>query len=215
MTMSGDIEGSGNFTLSGSGTLSPSSPNFFQYDGNTILKGGTLYLSYLNSLTDKKVYLGNGSNISPKLVFAGGNLSTKDANDNYCTYLFPIEVAANTNSSVSFYRNCYINSTVTGYGTLEDKVNYVREYISGNWDGFYGTLIANGVGSSSQLLLDNSNGIPNGVVYTKGNVSIVYWETTGTLYLGGLSGDAGTYLSCSSKKTDGTKMTWCVGGCKY
>jgi len=212
MAMSGAIEGSGNFILSGNGTLSPSSPNFFQYDGNTILKGGMLYLNYLNSITDKKVYLGSGSNISPKLVLAGGTLSTKDANDNYCTYLFPIEVAADAKSTVSFYRNCYINSTVTGYGTLEDKVNYVREYISGNWDGFYGTLIANGVGSSSQLLLDNSNGIPNGVVYTKGNVSIVYWETTGTLYLGGLSGDAGTYLSCSSKKTDGTKMTWCVGG---
>jgi autotransporter-associated beta strand protein len=215
VAVSGDIEGTGNFTLSGSGTLSPSSPSFFQYDGNTILRSGTLYLSYLNSITDKKVYLGNGSNISPKLVLAGGSLVTKDANDNYCTYLFPIEVAAGTTSTVSFYRNCYLNNTVTGYGTLEYKVNYVRESIKGDWNGFYGTVIANGVNTStdgSQFLFDNSDGIPNASIYTKGNTRIVYWETTGALHLGGLSGDAGTFLSCASKKTDNTTMTWYVGG---
>ena len=77
---------------------------------------------------------------------------------------------------------------------------------------FYGRLIGNGVGSSNQLMIDTSTGIPNGVVQLKGSIRMVYWQTNGDLHIGGLSGDSQSGLSGSSKQTAGHKMTWRIGG---
>ena len=212
VTMNGSIIGEGNVTFGGKGTVSPSSPSFFKYSGETIVEGGTLHLGYLSSLEDKKVYLGTSESSSSKLVLAGGTFSTKDANDNYCTYYMPIEAREGTTSIFQPYRNCYIKSKLTGSGTIDFRISWVREYWQNDMSEFYGTLIANGVGSSNQLILQN-DGIPNGVVQLKGkDVHVIYWNTNGDLRLGGLRGDAGTYLSGSSKSTDGFKMTWRVGG---
>ena len=163
--------------------------------------------------SDKICNLGKTS----KLVLAGGEFRTQDANDSYATYTFPIEVAPDTYSKVYFCRNCSIRSNVTGTGTVDWEVNWVREYINGDWRGFYGHLIARGTGSSNngaQLMFNNSayQGMPNNTIELQGNTRIVYWPTNGELYLGGLSGEAGTFLSGSSKNTAGHTMTWHVGG---
>ena len=213
VSMGGKLEGDAGFILNGEGTLSATSKDFFGYAGNTTVKGGTLYLNGVSTIwTDKICDLGG-----TKLVLAGGNFRTKDANDTYATYTFPIEVVPDTYSKVYFCRNCSIKSNVSGSGTLEWEVNWVREYIEGDWRNFYGTLVVNGTGSSSngsQLMLLNSayRGMPNNVVDLKGNVRIIYWNTNGELYLGGLSGDRGSFLSGSSKSTAGHVMTWHVGG---
>ncbi len=211
VTMNGKVEGSGDFIKSGKGTLQPSSPAFFAYDGQTILKDGTLNLTYLSTLSDKKVYLGDGKNVSAKLVLAGGSFVTKDANDNYSEYYMPIEAMEGTTSVFQPYRNCYIKSAFSGSGTIEFKTNWLREYFQGDFSQFYGRLIANGTSSDAQLMLQNQ-GIPNGVVQLKGTIRMVYWNTNGDLHIGGISGPSGTYLSGSSKNTAGHKMTWRVGG---
>ncbi len=212
VSMSGKMEGDAGFILDGKGTLTPTKKDFFSYSGPTILRGGVLYLNGVSTLwSDKICTLGSSS----KLVLAGGELRTKDPNDTYSTYDFPIEVTADTYSKVYFCRNCSIKSNVTGTGVLEWEANWLREYVNGDWRGFYGTLVVNGTGSSdSQFMLNNSSykGIPNASIYLKGNARILYWPTNGELYLGGLSGDAGTFLSGSSKNTAGHKMTWHVGG---
>lgn len=214
VTMRGAFEGEGGLTLDGAGTLSPGSKAFFSYQGPTVVRGGLLKINGVSTLwTDKICNLGASS----KLVLAGGEFRTQDANDTYATYDFPIEVMDDTYSKVYFCRNCSIKSNVRGNGTVEWEINWVREYITGDWSGFYGTLIAKGTGSSSngaQLMLNNSSyrGMPNNSIHLKGNTRIVYWGTNGELYLGGLSGDAGTFLSGSSKNTAGHVMTWHVGG---
>ncbi len=211
VTMNGKLEGTGDFTIGGAGTFQPSSPDFFAYDGATIVKSGTLKLAFLRNIEDKKLFLGNGQNVSSKMVLAGGSLVTNDANDNYTTYYFPIEVMEGTTSVFQPYRNCYIKSAFSGAGTVEFRTNWLREYFQGDFSNFYGRLIANGTGSDAQLMLEN-NGIPNGVVQLKGTIRMVYWKTNGDLHIGGLSGVAGTYLSGSSKNTAGHQMTWRVGG---
>ena len=213
VSMGGTVEGEAGFILDGAGTLSPSNKNFFSYEGPTIVRGGVLKLNGVSTLwSDKICNLGKSS----KLVLAGGEFRTQDPNDNYATYDFPIEVAEGTTSKVYFCRNCSIKSNVTGTGTVDWEVNWVREYINGDWRGFYGTLIARGTGSTSngsQLMLNNNSyrGMPNNIIQLKGNIRIIYWGTNGELYLGGLSGDAGTFLSGSSKNTSGHVMTWHVG----
>ena len=213
LSMGGKMEGSAGLVLNGTGTLSPTTKDFFSYEGPTIVRGGILKLNGVSTLwSDKICTLGQSS----KLVLAGGEFRTQDPNDNYATYDFPIEVAPDTYSKVYFCRNCSIKGKVTGTGTLEWETNWVREYINGDWRGFYGTLVARGTGSTnngSQLMLNNNayQGMPNNIIQLKGNIRIVYWNTNGELYLGGLSGDAGTFLSGSSKQTAGHVMTWHVG----
>ncbi len=211
VSMGGKMEGEAGLILDGKGTLAPTTKDFFSYSGPTIVKGGLLKLNGVSKLwTDKICKLGSTS----KLVLAGGEFRTQDSNDTYATYDFPIEVVADTYSKVYFCRNCSINNKVTGTGVLEWEANWLREYINGDWSGFYGTLVVNGTGSDSQLMLNNNShkGLPNTSVYLKGNARILYWPTNGELYLGGLGGDAGTFLSGSSKNTAGHKMTWHVGG---
>lgn len=203
ITMNGTFEGKGNFTLSGRGTLQANTTHFFGYTGATILAGGTLHLPNAD-IANK----GIGS--SSKLIFAGGTLSTKGENEGYETYSFPIEVQEGTTSQFSPHRNCYIKSTVTGAGTLQLNIPYVREYIQGNWDGFTGRIIAKAASNGNLFLLNGKN-ISKGVVELKNGARACGWDTDGNYTLGGLSGDADTQLSGSSKQTNNFKCTWTIG----
>jgi autotransporter-associated beta strand protein len=206
VTMNGTLTGPGSLVLNGKGIFRINKP--FAFEGNTILKGGTLYM-------EGSTMIDQGLGTSPKLVMAGGTFKTKDSNDRYGVYSFPIEVVEGTKSVFYVHRNCSIQSKVSGSGSLEYQVNYLREYVKGDWSDFTGRLIANGVNATTgecQLMLLNGVGIPNAVVQTKGNLQIVCWSTTASYALGGLSGIAGTYLCGTSKNTTGSKMTWTVGG---
>jgi len=207
VTMNGHIEGVGGLTLNGNGQITVNTTNFFQYTGPTILKGSTLYLS---TAEISKAGLGKSS----KLVLAGGELKTKGETEGYETYSFPIEVVEGTVSSFSPNRNCYIRNKVTGTGTFQYNIPYLREYIEGDWSGFSGRLIANGVNSKGENLLLIQKGkdpFANCVVDLKGKAKMAGWDTNGNYKIGGLSGDAGTSLCGSSKNTKGFKCTWTVG----
>ena len=207
VTMNGTLEGAGGIGVAG-GQVTVGSTDFFSYDGATRLdQGGTLYI-------EGATLIDGLQNRLHKVVMAGGKLYTKDRDDRYGTYYFPIEVEDDSYSHIHFHRNCSIMSEVSGAGTLEWDVTWLREYIRGSWDKFYGRLIANGLNTAgnSQLMLYNSKGIPNGVVELKGTAQVMSWSTTATLYLGGLSGTSGTYLSGTSKNTKTSRMTWIVGG---
>lgn len=204
VTMNGTFEGGGSLSIAGKGTLQAAGAAFFTYTGSTILEGGTLYLPTAD-ISNK------GIGASSRLVFAGGTLKTKGESEGYETYAFPMEVKEGTKSVFAPNRNCYMKSAVTGGGTLQLDIPYVREYVQGNWDGFTGTLIANALNKGNLFLLNGKN-IPNAVVVLKGGVQACGWDTEGNYTLGGLSGDAGTYLCGSSKKTDGFKCAWTIGG---
>lgn len=210
LTMNGSIEGSGDnqdFILDGNGQLNVGTTSFFKYSGTTTIKGGTLYLT---STDISKAGIGSSS----KLVLAGGTLKTKGESSNYETYSFPIEVEENTYSIFAPNRNCYMNNALTGAGTLEVQVPYLREYFNFNTSGFSGRLVANGVSSDSDgslMLKQSSYNIPTTIVTLKGNAKLCCWATTSDNYLGGLSGDEGTYLMSTSKNTDGTSSTWTIG----
>ncbi|MDP4278124.1 MAG: hypothetical protein Q8914_10905, partial [Bacteroidota bacterium] len=124
VTMNGSFEGSGGLILNGAGQLTINKP--FAYTGNTTLKGGTLYM-------EGATMIDQGLGTSPKLVLAGGSFKTKDQNDRYGVYSFPIEVVKDTHSTFYVNRNCSIKSQVSGAGMLEYQVNYLREYVTGDW----------------------------------------------------------------------------------
>lgn len=207
VTMNGRIEDTGNsanFIVDGKGQITVGTANFFGYTGKTILKGGTLYLS-------KPEISNNGIGESSKLVLAGGTLKTAGESATYETYSFPIEIADSITSYFSPNRNCYISSKVTGGGTLQFNIPYLREYIQGDWSEFTGTLIANAATKGNLFLLNKQKSIPNGVVVLKNGACAAGWDTNGEYTLGGLSGDTGTELRGSSKQTDGFNTIWTIG----
>ncbi len=212
LTMNGVIEGSGddqNLIIDGNGQVTVGTTSFFGYTGTTTLKGGTLYLSTVDIAK-------NGIGSSSKLVMAGGTLKTKGETSSYETYAFPIEVVENTTSVFAPNRLCYMNNTLTGAGTLEIQVPYLREYFSLNTSNFTGKLVVNGLNSSdgSLFLAKSSFSLPTTQVYLKGagKTYMAAWETNASNTIGGLSGDAGTYLVGSSKNTKNFTCSWTVGG---
>ena len=210
VTMNGVIEGSDasvNFVIDGGGQINVGTTKFFGYKGATVLKGASLYLPTAELSN-------NGIGSSSKLVMAGGHLKTKGETSGYETYSFPIEVQEGTTSQFSPNRNCYINSKVTGSGTIQLNIPYLREYVQGDWSEFTGRLIANGVSTDkrgSLMLLDRNPKLDNTVIELKGNANLCYWSTTGNQTIGGISGVAGTYINGSSKQTDNFTCTWTVG----
>ena len=208
VTMNSKFEGNGNLVLNGQGQLTVGSANFFGYTGATILRGGTLYLS-----TAEIAKAGIGS--SSKLVMAGGHLKTKGETENYETYSFPIEVTEGTTSQFSPNRNCYLRNKLTGAGTLQLNIPYLREYIEFNTSGFTGKLVANGVSSdkNGSLLLLNKGKVnhPTLTIDMKGNARLCAWDTSPTVEIGGISGESGTYIMGSSKNTKNFTCTWKVG----
>jgi autotransporter-associated beta strand protein len=170
------------------------------------MKGGTLKL---NSKVVSEAGIGSAS----KLMMQGGKFVTVGKNEANVTYNFPIEVAEGTTSTVDFDLWNTNKCSVSGKGTLTWNVHYLREYIEGNWDNFTGQLIVNGTGDSgkSQFAIRNGAGIKNATITLKGTASINSGKSGVTLYLGGLSGDAGTVLAGFNVKAKGNG-TWIVGG---
>ena len=205
------FEGEGDLIINGGGQLNVAANNLFQFKGDLVLRGSNIYLS---TAEIAKQGIGKAS----RLVMRGGNLSTNGENAGYETYSFPIYVPDGNESVPVFapHRNCYIDCTVTGTGTLQLDIPYLREYIRGNWQGFRGRLIANGVNpksSEGSLLLVNSanTDLPATSVTLKGSARLCAWATNGTFEVGGLSGARGTYLMGCSKNTKNFQCTWQVG----
>ncbi len=209
VTMTGAFEGAGNLVIDGAGQLKVGTTKFFGYTGATILAGGVLNLSTTEATK-------NGIGSSSKLVFAGGHLKTAGETEGYETYSLPIEVRENTVSQFTPNRNCYIASPITGTGTLQVNIPYLREYWnSSSLANFRGRLIANGTSSEKKgslfLINKGAENATNLVVELKGNARMCHWNTNATFSIGGLSGVSGTYLSGSSKNTENFNCTWIVG----
>jgi len=207
VTMGGLLSGPGSFTKNGPGRLCFKGVN--TYEGQTTISGGILELIGVPVIN-------NGLGTSNSLKLDGGTLKTSSGS-NTVDEIYPMDIYVTEGKTSGFepYRNCQIKSKVSGSGTLNFNISYVREYITGDWSQFSGTVNANGIGATTdgnQFMLNNGNGIPNARVVTSGNTKIICWKNGSTMYLGGLSGPGGTYLSGSDKQNNAATMTWIVGG---
>ena len=205
VTMNGSFEGQGNLTINGEGLLLVNTLGCMAFDGNLIMKGGTVKLAS-KTVSDK------GIGTASRLVMAGGEFVTIGKNESSVTYNFPIEAQAGTTSKVSFDLWNTNKCKVSGTGTLIWDVHYLREYIEGNWDNYTGHLIISGSGKNgqSQFAIRNGVGVKNATIELKGNATINGGKNASTYYLGGLSGEATTALWGFNVKKAG-EGTWVVG----
>ncbi len=211
VTHNGTFTGVGGLIKGGNGDLRLTNKAGNKYEGTTTVSGGSLVID-MNNLSRLDEVMGT----SGVVYLAGGTLEMINGQSSgYEEYDFDIVVPEGTTGGIKPYRNCYLKNKVSGSGTLNYTIPYVREYIQGDWSEFSGIVVANGTNSSSdgsQFMLDNGSGFPNARVRLVGNAKIINWATGGTMHLGGLSGNSGTFLGAASKQTDNTRMTWIVGG---
>lgn len=205
LTMTGTFEGEGALVLDGKGTLSIANIGFIGYNGPTILRGGKLYLSDTENACKA---LGNSGK---KIVFAGGVLQFASKNEDYQELSFPIEVADETTSIISMPTHCYFRSEITGNGTLQFDLPYVRAYLRPNLENFTGKLIGNGTKAGALFYNETQWNAPQVRFELKGGVTLSSWNSNATNILGGLSGDAGTFLAGTSKQNKGFTCLWEVG----
>ena len=214
LSLSGAFSGAGSLTIDGSGTLQPTNKQFFGYSGDTRLAGNAvLQLKNVSTLYSDKICNLGGST----LILDGGGFKTTDANDSYATYNFPVNVE--TSGYINVHRNCSIANTVRGKGELELQLNYVREFICGDWSQFTGTVTANGVGTAKDgswlVYLKPAYALRTGRTVLDGNTHVVCWGSDSSegwlCHIGALAGgNANTYLAGFSK--DNGSGTWAIGG---
>ena len=205
LTMTGTFEGEGPLTLDGKGTLSIADDKVLGYKGATRLSGGKLYLSDTENAC--KTFGESGR----KVIFAGGCLQFASRNEDYQNLNFPIEVEDGTTSIISMPTHCYMKSPITGGGTLQFDLPYVRAYLRPDLSNFSGRLIGNGTKAGALFYNETQWNAPRVCFVLRGGVTMSSWASTAVNVLGGLSGDAGTFLAGTSKQNKGFTCTWDVG----
>ncbi|SHH02342.1 Por secretion system C-terminal sorting domain-containing protein [Flavobacterium fluvii] len=187
----GDITGSGNLVKEGPGSLLLYNNS---YSGATTLKEGKIYL---------RGNLGNEGGLGAgtrKLTIESGSLIMDDNRDVYDSPLWDIQVGSGKTGEFIPSGKAYLGGKLTGAGTLNVTIPYIRTSFKGDWSAFTGILNVKG-----DFRLDNAFGYANATINLEGNpaaedpkgkaYSLV---TTRTIKFGALNGVATSSLSAAN-----------------
>jgi len=169
---SGDITGSGSLVKEGPGALYLLYNN--SYSGETILKNGSIYL---------RGEFGNNNGLGSlgKLTIESGSLIMEDRRVHDAPS-WNIDVPEGKTGSFTPDGRCTINGALTGAGTLNLTMPFIRSEFRGNWSAFSGTLNVNG-----DFRLGNTFGYANsainlnGVIYSLAKARIAIGELNGNV----------------------------------
>jgi autotransporter-associated beta strand protein len=219
VTFTGVLSGDGGLIKSGPGRMVVKNAN--PYAGETVIDGGILEVSPVSAATLAGDIIDNNQGIGTSNVLRlhnGTYVTSNGSGTIYENYPLQLYIDDSTVNGFTCDRNANLNMTVHGAGTLNYAIPYLREIIQGDWSDFTGTLVANGINTDdvySLLPIDNGTGFPNNRLVTTGNTKIAAYSNNNTFSIGGLSGNAGTWLSCGGTKspTFGNGFTtYVVGG---
>ncbi|MFL5746889.1 MAG: autotransporter-associated beta strand repeat-containing protein [Niastella sp.] len=219
VTFTGVLSGNGGLTKSGPGRMVVKNAN--PYAGETVINGGILEVSPVSAATLAGDIIDNNQGIGTSNVLRlhnGTYVTSNGSGTIYENYPLQLYIDDSTVNGFTCDRNANLNMTVHGAGTLNYSIPYLREIIQGDWSDFTGTLVANGINTDdvySLLPIDNGTGFPNNRLVITGNTKIAAYSNNNVLSIGGLSGNAGTWLSCGGTKspTFGNGFTtYVVGG---
>ncbi|SHG82781.1 Por secretion system C-terminal sorting domain-containing protein [Flavobacterium fluvii] len=185
----GDVMGSGNLVKDGPGAMYFLNNN--SYSGTTTLKDGKILL---------RGALGNTSGLGTlgKLTIESGSLIMEDRQA-YDAPFWNIEVPAGKTGTFITDGRCTLNGKLTGAGTLNVTMPFIRTEFRGDWSAFTGVLNING-----DFRLNNTFGYANATVNFTGNgldgtIPNAYSLTSSrTIKFGALNGIATSKLSSAN-----------------
>jgi autotransporter-associated beta strand protein len=204
VTLTGLITGTGKLVKNGTGQLNISGSVANTYSGGTIISGGTVGLSTLLMNTSA---FGSG----PITLENGGKISmyynTADYNQKPT---WNITIATGQTGSLIASGRCIISGTLSGGGTLNYTVPYVRADLVAGGANFTGKLNVINGGSGNFRITANSIGFPLANINLSNVVDMGAYATTGAsstsattiVKIGSLSGVTGSTVSAG---------TWQIG----
>ena len=176
-------------TKTGTATLNIGSNNSNLQE--TELRAGTINLNAASAVP---------YGVGRKITLYGGTLATINSSGAYLTSGNHFDVPAGATATVIAGARCEYNGNLTGAGTLNWSVDFIRAYINGNWSAFSGkiNLTKNAANSTyeDKFIVNNSAGFPNATINIASGVIMCYKNGTSdngttTLKIGMLTGEAG------------------------
>ena len=200
LTNSGTMTGPGALTLTDSGSLVLLNPN--TYAGGTVLSNGVLALGSNPANNDVAGHSGVGPTNEP-VTFYGGALQLYGVGlavgNNYNTFYNPLVVPAGQTGTLYMFPRGPVNSgaasglqsSLTGSGTLNLVVNYLRDDLSGDWSAFPGVINATSYTGSDEMRINNNFGYANATIDLNDGVILDRSYTANTTNdIGALNGTA-------------------------
>ena len=198
VTVAGLITGGGALQKLGAGTLALNVSNNFT--GGVIIKAGNLSLGGGNA---NQYALGTGL-----ITLDNGTLTMFSDSGTYDTCYWNLTVP--TNSTGTIYADDRVNlyGFLTGGGTLNFNVYYVRTELDGNWSAFTGQLNIGTDANGGDFRIGTTAGYANASVNLADHIYAYHVSGSG-VSLGAVSGGAlstmsGTPWTVGAKNTDAT-----------
>ena len=204
LTANGTLTGSGALIKAGAGTLAI--PVINTNAGGILISNGTVNLT---TAIARDGGLGTGTT-----TLAGGTLQLfgyagSTATD-WGTFSHAIFVVAGTTNGLLTPPRCSLSFPLTGGGTLNLTVDYVRDALGGNWSAFSGTINVTGRVAASEFRVANTAGYGNATVNITDNVVITRNGSATTIFFGALGGTSGSSIGPGNSSSSGSSYS--IGG---
>lgn len=204
LTANGPLAGSGALIKAGAGILAIPTNN--AHTGGVIISNGTVNLT---TTTARDGGLGTGTTTlsggTLQLFGYGGGTGT-----DFGTFNRPLNVIFGTTNALLTPPRYTMSSALTGSGTLNLTVDYVRGSLNGNWSAFAGTINVFGRAAPSEFRVANTLGYGNAAVFINDNVIISRSGSGITIEFGSLGGTSGSVVGPGNQSSSGSSYR--VGG---
>ena len=202
----GGLAGNATLLKTGAGALNLTGSNTFS--GGITLEAGTL------NLADETANL-SGLGTGP-VTLLGGTLQQFDGNGSYSATTYDLRVPAGANPTLRADSRMDLSGPLTGAGTLNLYVPWVRFKTLGDWSAFTGRINASTDADGGLFRLANTAGLPSAHVDLGTRVTLLsFLNQNQTIPVGALSGASGAILSgmVPDNNTPGANLiTWSIGG---
>jgi rhamnogalacturonan endolyase len=207
-TLAGPVTGSAaSITVNGSAAFNGTNT----YSGGTYINSGAYLRLNLNE-TNNNTGIGTGP-----VTFMGGTLQLNGYAGNNGVYwgalsnnlVVPLGQTG-TLLCPARIAGPGLGGTLTGGGTLNITVDYVRGMLNGDWSGFTGQIIASPRSGTGDFRINNAFGYANAAIYLNSGVTCYNMNVSGqTTDIGELDGVSGALVGTGNGAQ--TNPTWRIG----
>ena len=201
----GGLSGSAVLVKNGAGTLTLSTAN--AHTGGTTVNAGTLTLANDTATSDA---LGTGP-----ITLIGGTVQMFDNTASFNAATWQLSVPAGANGTLRADSRIDLYGTLTGSGTLNLYLPYIRTTLFADWSAFTGRVNVTSDADGGDFRVANANGYAATALTLGAKVSAYYYPNeTRTVPVGELTGDATAKLRgivFNNNAVGAYTLTWQVG----
>lgn len=205
---SGSISGTNQLIKMGSGTLTINNTNL--YSGGTIISNSFVLPGNIGA---NSAAWGSGP-----ITLTGGIVEFNGYGGSTGTYWGGCTNGINVPSGQTgtlllpprFGQSSPFTSSLTGGGTLNVTIDYVRDYFSGDWSAFTGRINVTPRSGTGDFRINNSAGYANAALFLNNGVNVYNINANSqTTDIGELGGSTNAFIGAGSQSS--SNPTWRIG----